>query len=184
MYKGEMRAAMRRARGKILDRQEKSARICRHILEMPEYLESKCVLFYMAIGSEADLSLAMEAAVRQGKRVLAPVCADNGDMIAVEARPAGNFRKGAFGILEPVGKAADPEEIDLVLCPGLAFDARGRRLGYGRGYYDRFLPKTRAFFAGICFSACMVENVPASAHDVPMRALVSEQGILRIGGRA
>jgi 5-formyltetrahydrofolate cyclo-ligase len=181
MDKGELRARMRAVRGAVADRAEKDAAICREIAAMPEFVRSKTVMFYLAVGSEVDLSRAMETALDGGKRVLAPVCVRDGVLAARDVR--GGLKRGAFGILEPMGGEADPMEIDLILCPGLAFDGQGRRLGYGKGYYDRFLPRTRAFFAGVCYTECIVESVPVSPHDEPMRALVSERGILSIGGK-
>ena len=62
------------------------------------------------------------------------------------------------------------------MVPGVAFDLCGGRLGYGKGYYDRFLKRTRAFRIGVCFSSQIVESVPMEDHDIPMQGLVSEKG--------
>ena len=77
---------------------------------------------------------------------------------------------------------AAPESIELALCPGLAFDEKGGRLGYGKGYYDRYLTKVHAFCAGVCYTECVIESVPVGRCDVPMAALVSPQGVTRMGG--
>ena len=111
-----------------------------------------------------------------------PVCREKGQMDAVRLYAREDLAPGAFGILEPRGEVVPPEEIDLVLCPGLAFDRRGGRLGYGGGYYDRYLGKVHAFLLGICYTDCIVGAVPTGAHDVFMDALACETGILRIGG--
>ena len=86
------------------------------------------------------------------------------------------------GGAQQIGARISFKEIDLVLCPGLAFDPCGARLGWGKGYYDRYLVKTHAFPAGVCFAGCLLPRVPAQENDVPMRAVVCEEGIKRIGG--
>ena len=73
-----------------------------------------------------------------------------------------------------------PESLDLVLVPGVAFDWKGERLGFGKGYYDRFLTKTSALLVGVAFSAQVIPDVPTESHDVSMNALLTENGITMI----
>ena len=182
MNKAELRKKMRALRDKVENRAEKSTKICENILSMPEYVHAKCVMMYHPIRSEVNLLLLMEAALCSGKRVCLPVCREDGRMDAVEYTGQECLKSGAFGVMEPIGMIVAPEEIDLVLCPGLAFDARGMRLGYGKGYYDRYSEKVHAFLAGICYTECIVENVPAELYDRAMQALVTQDGIMRTGG--
>ncbi len=87
-----------------------------------------------------------------------------------------SLRPGRFGILEPAGEgeAALPPQVEVVLVPGLAFDARGGRLGWGRGYYDRALAQAPgARRVGVCLEAGLVESVPMQAHDLPMHVVVT-----------
>lgn len=182
MDKPQLRARMKRVRAAIPDRAQQSAAICGHILALPEYARAACVLLYMPIGSEADVRPVLEHALAQGRTVCLPVCRENGEMDAVRCTGENCLRHGAFGILEPAGDVVLPEEIDLVLCPGLAFDKKGGRLGYGKGYYDRYLTKVHAFCAGVCYTECVIESVPVGRCDVPMAALVSPQGVTRMGG--
>ena len=87
------------------------------------------------------------------------------------------MRPGAFGIEEPGPEAetCDPAEIDLVLVPGVAFSPDGRRLGRGRGYYDRYLAQAgvRAVKIGVCFAHQLTEEVPAEPHDVRMDGVIA-----------
>lgn len=182
MNKPQLRSRMRAVRGEIADREQQNAQICKNLCDMPEFLAAKCVLFYMPIGSEADITGAMEEALRQGKRACLPVCRENGEMDAVEYIGSDCLKSGAYGIPEPEGTRIPSECIDLVLCPGLAFDRAGGRLGYGKGYYDRYLRKVHAFWAGICYTECIVEKVPVEELDVPMKALVRPAGVMRMGG--
>ena len=174
---------MREKRDGLKDRADKSAAICENVLSMPEYEAAKCVMLYMPIRSEADVRGVMEAALKSGKRVCLPVCRENGGMDAVEYTGKDCMITGAFGVEEPQGNVILPQQIDLILCPGLAFDRDGGRLGYGKGYYDRYSEKVHAFLAGICYTECIVEKVPVNAWDKPVQAVVTQTGILRMGGR-
>jgi len=78
-----------------------------------------------------------------------------------------------FGVLEPTGPAVDVAEIDLVIVPGLAFTAAGDRLGYGQGYYDRFLPTVSAATVGVCFADQLVDEMPVTATDVRVDTVIS-----------
>lgn len=182
MDKRQLRARMKRVRGAIPNRAQQSAAICGHILALPEYARAECVLLYMPIGNEADVRPVLQHALAQGKTVCLPVCREDGRMDAVCCTGEESLRPGAFGILEPVGETVPPQRIDLVLCPGLAFDGSGGRLGYGKGYYDRYLTKVHAFCAGVCYTECRIESVPVGRCDVPMAALISPQGVTRMGG--
>lgn len=90
-----------------------------------------------------------------------------------------NLRPGAFGILEPHPDAAEVplEEIDAILCPGIAFDRNGGRLGRGRGYYDRLLARARhdTFKLGICFSEQLVPDTFSEEHDIPMDKVLFQE---------
>ena len=181
MDKPQLRARMKRIRAAIPDRARQSDAICRHILALPEFDRAACVLLYMPIGSEADVRPVLERAIALGKTVCLPVCREGGAMDAVRYTGESCLRPGAFGIMEPAGDVVPPEEIELVLCPGLAFDPKGGRLGYGKGYYDRYLSKVHPFRAGVCYTECVIESVPVGRCDVPMSALVSPQGVTRMG---
>ncbi len=87
--------------------------------------------------------------------------------------------KGHFGILEPSSSApvADPNGLDLILVPGIAFDREGGRLGRGRGYYDRLLAGASAFKVGVCFDSQIVPEVPREPHDIRMDAVVTPSGV-------
>jgi 5-formyltetrahydrofolate cyclo-ligase len=90
-----------------------------------------------------------------------------------------NLATGPFGILEPPGNhPADWEEIDLALVPGLAFDLRGHRLGFGKGFYDRVLPllKKTVLTVGLGYSFQIVDQVPNEPHDVLLKAILTEKG--------
>ncbi len=100
-----------------------------------------------------------------------------------EIRSLDELVPGTWGILEPPEnsrKVVPAEEIDLAVVPGLAFDRQFNRLGYGAGYYDRFLPKLKknAVKAGICYSIQLIDQIPVEAFDIAMDIIVTDTEVL------
>ena len=94
---------------------------------------------------------------------------------------AEELHKGAYGILEPSTKRPVAEnDIDVIIVPGLAFDRRGGRMGFGAGYYDRLLIKTNAVKIGLCYDFQLMDSVPSEEHDVPMDYIITEKEIVEI----
>ncbi len=91
--------------------------------------------------------------------------------------PQYGFIKGYGGIKEPFGRYVKvfKKAINAVIVPGIAFDKRGYRIGYGRGFYDRFLEKFRGVKIGVAFDCCMVEKIENDSHDIAMDFVVSEK---------
>ena len=163
-------------------RSRMSAAIATWVCSLPEFVSSHTIMVYMALPAEVQTAAIISVALRQGKRVVVPVVT-GADLVVVEY-PQQNpqFRRGPLGIMEPsqdTTLVAD-DEIDCVLVPGVGFDRCGARLGFGRGYYDRFLrrlsPTVR--YGGLAFHSQIVACIPHMPHDVPMYFVVSEQGIL------
>jgi len=181
---GELKEELRRrfrAWRESLDPQvvaERSSRVVCHLREFPPYRAAGTILFYFPFRGEVDLLPLLREACREGRRVLLPVVRGE-EMEAALFPGEERLRPNAFGIPEPGEEAPriPPEEVELVLVPGLAFDREGFRLGFGRGYYDRFLFRTRAFRLGVAYSAQVVEELPREEGDLPMHALVTEEGV-------
>lgn len=124
-------------------------------------------------------------AAGDGKAWYAPRCAPR-RRLAVHPYAPGEtpLRSGPFGIREPDPERvaeAEPDALDLVLVPGLVFSERGGRIGYGGGYYDRFLPRTRPDCLRVVVtpSALVVPALPADPWDAPLDLLVTERGVVR-----
>lgn len=146
------------------------------------YRNATCVMAYIACRGELDLAPVTRHILASGKRLALPRCEANGTLTARKVNALSDLTPGAYGIPEPAedSEIVPPEEIGLVLVPGVAFDRACYRLGQGGGYYDRFLQETAAVRAGVCHDAALLEHVPREAHDLRMDAVITpEETILR-----
>lgn len=164
-------------------RQNASGAICAHLTAWNIFQISEIILTYMPIRDEVDLrSLMMDF---PGKRWLLPriIPGEEGRMVFHPYDPD-NLILHPFGMAEPAAHLPQvpPNEIQLVLAPGLAFDRPGWRLGYGGGYFDRFLKDFNGISVGIVFQALLLEFIPHGEYDVPMNWLVTENGLVQATG--
>lgn len=153
-----------------------SIEITNRVLALASWQEAGTLLLYYPLADEVDVRPLIRKAFEEGKRVLLPVCV--GDELELHLyQGEASLAVGAFGIMEPTGPLFAPEnygEIDLAIIPGMAFDRSGHRLGRGKGYYDRLLPKIKeARLTGVCFPFQLLDEVPAEAHDVRVQEVVS-----------
>ncbi|MDR0339055.1 MAG: 5-formyltetrahydrofolate cyclo-ligase [Desulfovibrio sp.] len=176
-----------RARRKALSVDEtrrRSALIRGHILQAPSWEQAGVVALYMAVGGEVDLGPLLDAAFGQKKTVLLPRCSRShpGHMRLDVCADRDCLCPGPYGILEPdhgTLRAAAPVP-DLVLTPGVAFDARGVRLGAGGGYYDRLFAQpayASCLRLGIAYDFQIVPALPSDVWDTAMHGLCTEHGL-------
>jgi 5-formyltetrahydrofolate cyclo-ligase len=163
-------------------RSEYAARMVERLVAHPAFVEARTVLAYSALRFEINPRGALERAWALGKTVALPRTLPETRALALHAYREGDpLEESGFVIQEPLPTAppVDAAEVDLVLVPGLAFDARGHRLGFGQGFYDRLLPRcTRAVRIGLCFELSMLVEVPNAAHDAPVDYVISEKRTL------
>ncbi|MDI6824751.1 MAG: 5-formyltetrahydrofolate cyclo-ligase [Bacillota bacterium] len=164
---------------------ELSERVRAHLLSHPAWQACRAVLAYASFRQEVDTFPVLAAALTQGKELILPRVDRRRkrlDLLRV-SDPGADLRSGYQGILEPDPARCPPVDaarIDLVLVPGVVFDRRGFRLGYGGGYYDRLLASLPgAVRVGLAFSLQVVDEIPALAHDLPVDILVTEEGALQ-----
>ena len=154
----------------------KSAQLAQTLFDTAAYRRAKSLYAYVAFNQEVRTRPIIERAWADGKRVAVPKIVD-GEMRFIWLESFGALApQGAFGILEPVadGPIADDGGA-LVLVPGLAFDARGHRLGYGGGYYDRWLAEHPGHpTVALCYGFQRVEHIEAEAHDVAVDAVIAD----------
>lgn len=168
----EKRAAMNEAEVK-----EKSLAIAKTFLGSEIYKRAKTIMVYMPLGNEVDTRTIITSAFSDGKCIVVPVTdAVTGEVTPCEIEKDEALQKGAFGILEPFSKRiADPRLIDVVLVPGIAFDKKGGRIGFGKGCYDRFLKKTEALKIGLCYDFQLCEKTEEESHDIKMDFVITEK---------
>jgi 5-formyltetrahydrofolate cyclo-ligase len=173
MTKREVRRLMKRrlnAQPKE-ERLRKSLLIWRKLTRLAAFRRAAWVCTYVALPYEVQTWQMIEKMLEAGKRVVVPWVLSTGELALCEIRePLADLAPGAFGVLEPVvrnRKSVALDQLDLVLVPGLAFDAQGHRLGHGKGYYDRLLAKLPDGVptVGLGYDFQLLKRLPAEPHD-------------------
>ena len=185
--KTTMRRAMSAARDAMNEdeRARASASISTRVVDLPRFRSARRVALFAAIGSEVDVRGIEAAAISAGRETCYPrVMKSTGGAsaeIAFFVARRDELVPGAMKIPEPVPAASRvaPTSIDFFVVPGLAFDAAHRRLGYGKGFYDRVLAAAPAAAkVGVAFDLQLVDEVPATAADVTLDLVVTESRVL------
>lgn len=176
--KEALRERMRAVRASIPEwaRRSLAARVEERLFALPEAEAAGTILLYDAFGHEVPTASVLDRFHARGARVLLPYLRGDG-MEAAEVRPGDDLVATGYGPREPRHPVAvDPGAIDLVVAPGLAFDRRGGRLGYGGGRFDRYLARLRpdARRVGVGFHAQLVDRVPLEPGDEPVDVVVTD----------
>jgi len=162
------------------EKEKKDEEIKRLLFSTKEFKFSKLVLFYYPIKDEVDTTKMIEESLKLGKRVFLPVTdVKNHKLIISEINTIDDLIEGAFGILEP--KNTSPvkiNNIELVIVPGIAFDKRGYRIGYGMGYYDKLLNGFDKHTIGLAYDFQIVKKIPNETHDIPVKKIITEKRII------
>lgn len=184
--KASARAAARQLRTDWTDGQRRAlgTGMAGQLAGWPLWQHAGAVFAFCGGAREPDTRPILEAALSAGKALYLPRVTGPGQMEAVRVDRLAQLVPGAYGILEPPAgfPAAEPEAIDLILLPCLAAAADGTRLGWGGGYYDRFLARCAAPAAVLCPEALVAPFLPSEPHDRPAGRIVTERRILVCGG--
>jgi len=161
---------------------EQSEQACQHLIELTKALHIRSVLVYIPFRRELDTWPYIEWCWQQHIHVLAPRCdVATHAMILYPLYNKDQLRSGAYGIMEPdILKLKPTDEIpEAVIVPGLAFNSKGQRLGYGGGYYDRLYERLgeRTTWIGIAHEQQLVEEIPVDHYDIILNFVVSNKGI-------
>lgn len=163
---------------------EKSAVIQKRVLELPIYQESKTIGLYASFNNEVSTSILFDKALEDGKKVLFPYIrkADR-DLAFLPVRGLDELELGQFGIMTPsFGEGKDDYigDIELLVIPGVSYDLKGGRIGYGGGFYDRTLHKLAKlpFILALAYEFQVLDEVPMLPHDVRINAVVTEQRVI------
>lgn len=160
--------------------QKKSEAILEKLNQLPEYKDAQSILFYVSLPKEVDTHSAITQALKQGKTVFVPRTNAH-ELTLHRIHDLKELKPGSFGVLEPdlEDEWGPSETMDLIVVPGLGFDRRGHRIGYGKGHYDRLLKRTRGYKVGLAFEEQIIDEVPDEEHDVPLDCLITDAQILR-----
>ncbi|MBO1679451.1 5-formyltetrahydrofolate cyclo-ligase [Bittarella massiliensis] len=139
--------------------------------------EDRGAVLYYSLPQEVDTRRIMRRLLAEGKRIYLPQTSPSGKMRMVRFEGTRQLAKGPHGVLEPTGsKILDKRMALPILVPGLAFDRRGYRVGYGGGHYDRYLKNYPGLKVGLCYEACLLDEIEVDPWDQPVDILLTEGG--------
>ena len=163
--------------------EEASLRIFSFLREMEVFQRAKTIFCFVSTPEEINTHPIIAYAWNCGKRVAVPKCMEKGHMEAYVIQSEGDLEEGKFGILEPKDgcEMLEPSQINLIILPCLSCDREGNRLGYGGGYYDRYLEKCGAVRVVICREKLMMEEIPSEPFDQKPHYLITEKGVYSVG---
>lgn len=169
----------------IEEKQDLDRQIHQKLKKLFQYRYNDTILIYVSKSIEVDTYQLIEAAWRDGKRVAVPKCIDGTrKMIFYYINSVQDLEKATFGVYEPKVDICMPlrnMSSGLCIVPGMAFDTDGYRLGYGKGYYDRFLSGFKGDVVGICYSNCIQWKLPHGQYDRRVDAIVTDKFIRNTG---
>lgn len=146
------------------------------LLSLPEIARAGSVFCFISTGSEVDTHPLLDHLLNMGKSVLAPRIPRGEPMQAVPFEGWSDLTPGALGILTPASSVAHAGAVDVVITPGVGFTQAGQRLGYGRGYYDRwFATHAHHRRIAIAFECQVIDTLPVTGTDVPVHEIVTER---------
>jgi 5-formyltetrahydrofolate cyclo-ligase len=175
-----------RRRHPLAAAREDAEAIAAHLLRTPEVRRAATVAIYISLSNEPGTGPLVEQLHELGRRLILPVLLPDNDLDWAVYQGPQSLVPASRGLLEPLGPRLGPEALataDVVLCPGLAVDGHGRRLGRGGGSYDRALARVPVgtFVCTLLYDGELLDHVPAEDHDRPVTAVVTPRGLTRFG---
>lgn len=166
-------------------KEEMDREIFNRLINLDLYKEAKNIFIYLSFGSEIDTNPIIDRALEDGKEVYIPkIYKSNKEMKAIRLNSFEDLEENSMGILEPKDDSnfIDKENIDLIIVPGAVFDLEGNRIGYGGGYYDRFLSniKDKRNKVALAYDLQIVENIEAEEHDIKVDYIITNSRINKI----
>ena len=184
--KKELRSLMKSRRKNITDKIQRDCSVTKNLFALDKYKNAKTVLCYMSLDDEICTDEIVRTSLKNGKRVAVPFCVDNdGNMDFYYINSLNDLSVQSFGVREPIIEKCEKVttfENTIIILPGLCFDKTGNRLGYGKGYYDRFLQIHPLISVGLCYNSLIVKNVPIDEYDKKVDIIVSENGVINVNG--
>lgn len=182
IMKSELRKNYKLKRTQVEGRRFKDDKMCKFFLESSEYKESGTILGYYPLKNEIDILLILDRVLEDNKRLALPRCLDDrGNMEFCYVDDLSKLVDGPCGIKEPHKNMQKVERFDtaISIVPGIVYDRKGYRLGYGRGYYDRFLANNDIKSVGFCYEELLIDELPREEYDKKIDYIITDIGISR-----
>lgn len=182
--KKELRKKLRQERKNIECKADLDSRICENLIKSSMYKNAGTILFYAALDEEINIDECIKYALSQSKKAALPVCADSsGNMDFYYINSLNDVKTGHFGVREPdvqiCSKVTDFSD-SICIVPAIAYDKQGFRLGYGKGYYDRFLQNCTLISVGMCYNEFVKDNLPKGEYDIPVNYIITQDGVISV----
>jgi 5-formyltetrahydrofolate cyclo-ligase len=165
--------------------EDHSYQIAQQLFKTDDWIKASTVAITVSKAPEVDTFQIIRKGWEQGKRMVIPKCEPKSRGLDFrELKRFSELESVYYGLLEPIvsnTKSVSAGEIDLVIVPGLAFSKDGFRLGFGGGYYDRFLANYQGKTVSLAFKDQVVAEVPIESHDIPVGKIISCEGVIAIG---
>ncbi|MGL4572166.1 MAG: 5-formyltetrahydrofolate cyclo-ligase [Clostridium sp.] len=186
--KNELRKEMIKRRNEInnVEKTTMDNKIIETFINTIEYKKCKQILIYIGFGSEINTKKLIEYALEDGKEVYVPKVIKE-DMVFIRINNLENLVTSNYGILEPIGDKSDfnVDKLGIVIMPGVAFDKHGNRIGYGGGYYDKFLNNNviNGKKIALLYSFQIIDSIPREEHDIKVDSLITEEKLIEINNK-
>lgn len=182
--KAELRRNLLFARKRVVKRNEKDDSIISRLIEMDEFKSANLIMLYMALDGEINVDSLVDYAHLKGKDVAVPYCVDNnGNMEFYYINNLDELKIGSFGVREPnidLAKKVTCYDNSVIIVPAIAFDELGYRLGYGKGYYDRFLQNYPFISIGLCYNSFVQKQLPINEYDMRVDYIITDTRLIDI----
>lgn len=180
--KEQLREDLRQRRRALppAERAAKSDAIRERLTELSLLADADTIFLYLAVDNEVDTRPLLDALLETEKRIAVPAV-DGDSMIAARLQDTDALERGPFDVpqpWDPAEKEVAPDDIDVSIVPGIAFDDAGNRIGRGEGYYDRFLARTDDTAVGLAYAFQLVERIDTDPWDVPVDRIVTEERVI------
>ncbi|MEF9951250.1 MAG: 5-formyltetrahydrofolate cyclo-ligase [Clostridium sp.] len=180
--KKEVRKKLLADRSSLTDQEVNtlSSLINSHIIGWDKYKECKALMTYYSFRNEVLTDEVINDSFKSNKTVVLPKSIKEGSVILpCIIKSLSDLVEGNYGIMEPpTDNLANKEDLDIIFVPGVGFDKKGFRIGYGAGYYDRFLKDYKGIKVGVCFEVQLTDNAYPDSHDIAMDYIITEKGII------
>ncbi len=161
---------------------ELDIKITERIKSLSEYKNAKTIFAFISKDIEVNTKEVLLDALSSGKKVAVPLCdTENTEMKFYYINSYDDLKKGYYGIMEPDKEKCKPagyNDAELMIVPGLAFNRKGFRLGFGKGYYDRYIPDYKGITVGVCYDECIENEIMLSPFDKAVDMVVTDKNII------